>query len=89
MVKLEEKEFVSRLNAALLDRTSESGWVNTLAGSLDLLISTLAGPTKQSTVRPPVIAGKVGYPYRLAFQAAVIKGTVGYRLAFQAASHCR
>jgi hypothetical protein len=68
MVKLEEKEFVSRLNAALLDRTSESGWVNTLAGSLDLFISTLAGPTKQATVKPPVIAGKVGY--RLAFQAA-------------------
>jgi hypothetical protein len=61
MVKLEEQEFVSRLNAALLDRTSESGWVNTLAGSLDLLISTLAGPTKQSAVKPPVIAGKVRY----------------------------
>jgi hypothetical protein len=87
MVKLEEKEFVSLLNAALLDRTGESGWVNSLAGSLDLIISTLAGPTKQSTVKPPVIAGTVGY--RLAFQAAVIAGTVGYRLAFQAASHCR
>jgi hypothetical protein len=61
MVKLEEQEFVSRLNAALLDRTGESGWVNTLAGSLDLLISTLAGPSKQSTVKPPVIAGMVGY----------------------------
>jgi hypothetical protein len=61
MVKLEEKEFVSRLNAALLDRTGESGWVNTLAGSLDMIISTLAGPTKQSTVKPPVIAGAVGY----------------------------
>ncbi len=72
MVKLEEQEFVSRLNAALLDRTGESGWVTTLAGSLDLIISALAGPTKQSTVKPPVIAG-----------------TVGYRLAFQAASHCR
>jgi hypothetical protein len=57
MVKLEEKEFVSRLNAALLDRTGESGWVNTLAGSLDLLISALAGPTTQSAVKPPVIAG--------------------------------
>jgi hypothetical protein len=72
MVKLDEEEFVSLLNAALLDRTSESGWVNTLAGSLDLIISSLAGPTKQYTVKPPVIAGKVGY-----------------RLAFQAAIHCR
>jgi hypothetical protein len=60
MVKLEENEFVSRLNAALLDRTSESGWVNTLAGSLDLLISALAGPTKPSAVKPPIIAGTVG-----------------------------
>jgi hypothetical protein len=73
MVKLEENEFVSRLNAALLDRTGESGWVNSLAGSLDLLISTLAGPSKQATVKPPVIAGTVGC--RLAFQAA--KGKVG------------
>jgi hypothetical protein len=64
MLKLEEKEFVSRLNAALLDRTGESGWVNTLAGSLDLLISTMAGPPKQATVKPPVVAGTVGYRYR-------------------------
>jgi len=57
MVKLGEEEFVRRLNSALQDRKSESGWVNALTGSLDMLISGLAGPTKQSTLRPPTIAG--------------------------------
>ena len=55
--KLPEEEFVRQLNSALQDRSSESGWVNTLASSLDLLLRSLTSPVKQTAEKPPVITG--------------------------------
>jgi hypothetical protein len=57
MLKLGEEEFVRELNSALQDRSSESGMVNSLASSLDLLLRSITNPPKQIQDKPPVITG--------------------------------
>ena len=57
MVKLPEEEFLRQLNAALQERSHQSGWVNSVSSSLDLLITSLTGPAKQTALKPPLITG--------------------------------